>query len=150
MTKVETYKAFITDQLRKGNVTRASILTKFVKKFQTTDRTFDRHWKIAQEDYANELQAIESKKRDNAIDEAKDVAKRDIMDKFERMEILTKMARGVATRIGEEIIVPSPADRRGAVDLLNKMDGLYDQKDVGNGVVININVDSMEIQSDEI
>lgn len=72
------------------------------------------------------------------------------MDKFERMEILTKMARGVATKIGEDIIVPSPADRRGAVDLLNKMDGLYDQKDVGSGVVININVDGMEIQSDEI
>lgn len=150
MTKVETYKAFVIDRIRKGHIEPKDSVSAFCRKFQKTERTFWNVWKKAQEQYKNELQAIESKKTDQSINAAKEAVKRDIIDKYERMEILSKMAKGVATRVGEDIIIPTPHDRRGAIDLLNKMEGLYDQKDPGNGVVININVDGMEIQSDEI
>ena len=144
MTKTETYIAFIIGQLRKGNVMPERIVSLFVRKFQVTDRTFYRHWKIANERYSKEIQDIESKKADIASMEAESAAKRDIMDKNERLEILTKMARGVARKVGGQLLVPSDGDRRAAIDLINKMDGIYITKvaqtdSSGNDVGFTIN-----------
>jgi len=49
MAKQETYISFIVDELRKGNINRENILSNFVEKWQTSSRTFDRHWKTANE-----------------------------------------------------------------------------------------------------
>lgn len=150
MTKAETYIAFIKDFLRKGEVQRINVLSKFVKKYQVDPRTFDRYWKKAQESYTNELQAIEKAKADAATDKAGDAVKRDIMDKFERMEILSKMAKGIGRKVGEELIIPTDHDRRGAIDLLNKMEGIYNDKSGTSSVTVNITHDGIELQSDEI
>lgn len=150
MTKAETYIAFIKDFLRKGEVQRINVLSKFVKKYQVDPRTFDRYWKKAQESYTKELQAIEKAKADAATDNAGDAVKRDIMDKFERMEILSKMAKGIGRKVGEELIIPTDHDRRGAIDLLNKMEGIYNDKSGTSSVTVNITHDGIELQSDEI
>lgn len=150
MTKTETYIAFIIGQLRKGNVMPERIVSLFVRKFQVTDRTFYRHWKIANERYSKEIQAIESKKAEIASSEAESVVKRDIIDKYERLEILSKMAKGIGRKVGEELIIPTDHDRRGAIDLINKMEGLYNDKSGTSSVVVNINQDSIELQMDEI
>lgn len=150
MTKTETYIAFIIGQLRKGNVMPERIVSLFVRKFQVTDRTFYRHWKIANERYSKEIQAIESKKAEIASSEAESVVKRDIIDKYERLEILSKMAKGIGRKVGEELIIPTDHDRRGAIDLINKMEGLYNDKSGTSKVVVSINQDSIELQIDEI
>ena len=150
MTKSETYIAFIKDFLRKGEVQRITVLSKFVKKYQVDPRTFDRYWKKAQESYTNELQAIEKAKADAATDKAGDAVKRDIMDKFERMEILSKMAKGIGRKVGEELIIPTDHDRRGAIDLLNKMEGLYYDKSGTSSVTVNITHEGIDLKSDKI
>lgn len=150
MTKTETYIAYIINQLRKGNVMPERIVSGFVRKFQVTDRTFYRHWKLANKRYSEELQAIESKKTDIAAQESENAVKRDIMDKFERMEILSKMAKGIGRKVGEELIIPTDHDRRGAIDLLNKMEGIYNDKSGTSSVTVNITHDGIELQSDEI
>lgn len=150
MTKRETYIAFIIGQLRKGNVMPERIVSGFVRKFQVTDRTFYRYWKLANERYSDELQAIESKKTDIVTSEAEKAVKRDIMDKNERLEILTKMARGIGRKVGDEVLIPSDHDRRGAIDLINKMEGIYNDKSGTSSVTVNITHDGIELQSDEI
>jgi hypothetical protein len=150
MTKAETYIAFIKDFLRKGEVQRINVLSKFVKKYQVDPRTFDRYWKKAQESYSNELLATEKAKADIAAQEAKSVVKRDIIDKYERLEILSKMAKGIGRKVGEELIIPTDHDRRGAIDLINKMEGLYNDKSGTSSVTVNITHDGIELQSDEI
>lgn len=150
MTKSETYIAFIKDFLRKGEVQRNKVLSKFVKKYQVDARTFDRYWKKAQESFSSELQAIESKKTEIVTSEAEKAVKRDIMDKNERLEILTKMARGIGRKVGDEVLIPSDHDRRGAIDLINKMEGIYNDKSGTSSVTVNITHDGIELQSDEI
>ena len=150
MTKSETYIAFIKDFLRKGEVQRNKVLSKFVKKYQVDARTFDRYWKMAQETFSSELQAIESKKTEIVASEAEKAVKRDIMDKNERLEILTKMARGIGRKVGDEVLIPSDHDRRGAIDLINKMEGIYNDKSGTSSVTVNITHDGIELQSDEI
>ena len=57
MTKNESYINFITDLLKSGIVERGKVLAKFVKKWQVSNRTFDRAWKKA-----NEVHKIEQKR----------------------------------------------------------------------------------------
>lgn len=150
MTKSDTYTAFIREQLRKGNVIRERVMANFGKKWQIGDRTFDRYWKLAQQQHAAEQKAIESKKAAIISEEAVKAVKRDIIDKYERLEILSKMARGIGRKVGEEIMIPTDHDRRGAIDLINKMEGLYNDKSGTSMVVVSINQDSIELQIDEI
>lgn len=151
MTKTETYKDWIKDQMRKGIVNPEKVVAQFCRKFQIKDRAFYNHWKVAGDEYSIERQAIESKKAAIVSESAIKAVKRDIMEKDERMEILSKMAKGVARRVGDEIIIPTDGDRRGAIDLLNKMDGLYtDKSNLASGLTVTINADGITLKSDEI
>lgn len=125
MTKKETYISFIKDHFRKGNVDRAKILSKFVQKWEVSSKTFDRHLKIAQEDYNNELRAIENQKTEANKDSQKEAAKRAILTKHEALEILSKQARGIGKKNPEtgEILVPSFQDQRGAIERMSKIEG---------------------------
>lgn len=71
----------------------------------------------------------------------KEIAKPTILSIQERKEILTKIAQSVSyDRDGN----PSYTDARGAIDLLNKMDAVYIQKQqtelTGNGPLFQINL----------
>ena len=135
MTKTETYKDWIKDQMRKGIVNPEKVVAQFCRKFQIKDRAFYNHWKVAGDEYSIERQAIESKKAAIVSDAAIKAVKRDIMDLEERMEIVTKIARGVSRRIGDDIITPTDRDRLAAIDLLNKIDKIYDDNNKGFSVM---------------
>lgn len=49
MGKDSVYIDFIITELKVGNIERNKVLSKFVKKWQVSDRTFDRYWKKANE-----------------------------------------------------------------------------------------------------
>lgn len=84
----------ITDiliELEKG-IGRGACLAIIGKKWQTSDRTFDRHWKIANERHKESQQGIQK-----FIEEVSTVAtierlKTAILKKEEALEILTKIA----------------------------------------------------------
>lgn len=114
------------------------------KKWQVTERTFERYWKEAQERFflalENEQKAIEEVR----LQASKDRALKRILSKDERMEILTQIAKGEIPLvkhivcdgiIQEREVVPSWKDRRDAVAELNKMEGDYApiKKDITSG-----------------
>jgi len=64
MTKQQEYISFIISELEKGNVERKIVLSKFVKKWHTSDRTFDRVWKKANEEYSGRQKSIQKQKEE--------------------------------------------------------------------------------------
>ena len=123
----QIYLDFILDELKAGVVERKEILSKFVKKWQVTPRTFDRHLLKAREQYilfAEEL----SRKKDEALKEAETATVgRIILSRDERLEIASKIAKGEAWKITgtNTIVAPTAADRLKALDYLAKVDGDY-------------------------
>ena len=96
--------------------------------------TFKRYWKEASDRHKEHQREIQTQKQCITMEAAKERLKRAILDKDERMEILTKIATGeismvkeVAGKMGVEILNVSPdfAERRAAIAELNKMDGEY-------------------------
>jgi hypothetical protein len=123
MAKKESYIAFIKDLLRKGIVDRQSNLSRFCKKFQTTDRTFDTYWKAANKEYSKELSEIEyakKKKEEKRKDEENCLA---LLAKDEALLILAKMARKEDN---------SDKDRRGAIEVICKIEGWLAPTKVAN------------------
>jgi len=115
-------------------IDRAQALSSFSERCQLNTRTFDRYWQEAKKRYIaaakieHELMQIVKHEHLAKLEISK------IMDKFERMEILTQIARGeiplkkpmvVDGDIEEVEIVPAWMDRKAAIAELNKMDGEY-------------------------
>lgn len=113
---------------------RGKVLSKYVKKWQISDRTFDRYWKKANEQH-KELQDKAKQAADEAyIQESANAAKDAVMSKAERLEILSKIARGqINVKIPgtngepdtEEPVLVETLERIKAIGEINKMEGDY-------------------------
>lgn len=134
MAKSEVYITFITDHLKRGIVERNKVLSKFVKKWQVSDRTFDRNWKKALSAFTDYQKRLQKEKDEISIEAEKEAFREGVLDKTERMQILSQIARGeipltkpmvVDKMIQEVDVVPDWMDRRNAIAELNKMDGSY-------------------------
>lgn len=134
MAKSEVYITFITDHLKRGIVERNKVLSKFVKKWQVSDRTFDRNWKKALSAFTDYQKRLQKEKDEISIEVEKEAFREGILDKTERMQILSQIARGeipltkpmvVDKMIQEVDVLPDWMDRRNAIAELNKMDGSY-------------------------
>jgi len=104
------------------------------EKWQVPQRTFDTYWAEASERYKDILEIERNARNEVRIQMAKDSLKKAILNRHERMELLTQIAKGdisfekeVATKFGPITILQKPefVDRRAAVAELNKMDGEY-------------------------
>lgn len=84
MAKSEVYISFIIDNLRNGIVERHEILSMFVKKWQVSDRTFDRAWKKAKDDFIEYQNKLQNKKEDISIEAEKEAIKEGLKLKLER------------------------------------------------------------------
>lgn len=113
---------------------RGNLLATIGKKWQLSQRTFDRYWKTANQQHTERQQAL--KKELEALDTqmALEARKKAILTAEERKEILTKIAKGeiplnkpmvVDGQIELVEVVPDWSDRRAAIAELNKMDGEY-------------------------
>lgn len=125
----------IIDEIIKGieqGLSRGKLLSKIVKKWQMSDRTFDRHLKIANQQHA-ELQQKAKAAADLAyIQSSEEAAKKAVMSKAERLAVLTQIARcEVSVKAGDaanpvEVIVPvDTLERIKAIAEINKMEGDY-------------------------
>ncbi len=113
--KIE-YLNFIKKCLRSGLVDRKSVSSKFVKKWQVSERTFDRYWKIANIQYVEEAKEAEARQKAIDYQNEEEAARRDIITKFEMQEIATKIARSDQ----EET-----KDRLKALEFLARVEGLF-------------------------
>ncbi len=120
-------------ELEKGTE-RAKCLAKVGKKLQLSNRTFDRHWKTANERYAVNQESKQKALAEVSLDGEKEALKKAILSKHERMLILTQIALGeiplqkpivCAGEIKQIEVVPNWMDRKNAISELNKMDGSY-------------------------
>lgn len=64
MSKKESYILFIVEELKKGNIERATVLAGFGKKWQKGVRSFDRYWKEANNRHLETIQSIEEQKKE--------------------------------------------------------------------------------------
>lgn len=141
--KKELIVDFIFTEMDFG-VTRKEILTEFVKKWRLSERTFDRYWAEALSRFKALNEKAQKAKEEVYIAEEKKAAKKAILNKHQRQEILTQIALGEIPLkkfivcdgvIVEKGIVPAWSDRRAAIAELNKMDGDYapTKKDITSG-----------------
>jgi hypothetical protein len=119
----DIYVEFILGLLEKGIIERKEIVSKFCKNFQTSERTADTYLKIANEVYQERRSLINEAKLNETIQIEKEAVKSDILSKEEAMAILTEIAKGGAKDVGDKTIIPNPADRKSAIEVLAKLNG---------------------------
>jgi len=108
------YISFIVDELRKGNVDRANVLAEFGNHWQKGTRSFDRYWKLANNQYAEQQQVIEKKKMQKFTQAELQALDDGIISKREAEKILSDIATN-----GKN----SNSDRKQAIDTLSKLKG---------------------------
>jgi hypothetical protein len=100
-------------ELEKGTE-RGKALAKIGKKWQLSDRTFDRHWKEAQEQYKIRSQEIQNELLKQSTEAEKERLREAILSKNETMEILTKLIQSEAEKTADRIAaVKTMADLNG-------------------------------------
>ena len=130
-------KQIIIDAIIKGieqGKDRGKLLATIAKKWQISNRTFDRHWKVANIQHAERQSRIKEKLAKVDEEAAIEARKKAIMTADERKEVLTKIANGtlkikrpfvIGGKIMEYPAEPDATDRRNAIAELNKMEGDY-------------------------
>jgi hypothetical protein len=130
-------KQTIIDAIIKGieqGKDRGKLLATIAKKWQISNRTFDRHWKVANIQHAERQSRIKEKLAKVDEDAAIEARKKAIMTSDERKELLTSIANGtlrikkpfvIAGKIMEYPAEPDHTDRKNAIAELNKMEGDY-------------------------
>jgi hypothetical protein len=119
----QIYIDFIISELNKGNVQYKDVMLVFVSKFELTEQTFVRYWKQANENHKEQRELINNAKTEQTIETEKEAVKKAILQKHEALEILTEIARGKAKKVEGQIIMPSPNERKGAIETMMKMEG---------------------------
>lgn len=107
-------------ELERGNE-RAKCLATLGNEWQMPVRTFDRYWKIANIRHQERQQKASAAADEVYITGKKEAAKRAVMTKQERLEVLTDIIRG--GKDGEE--KPAYYEIIKAIAEMNKMEGDY-------------------------
>ena len=138
MAKEDVYIKFILDELDNKNVDRAVVLAKFVKKWQVSDRTFDRYWKTANERHTEAVRALELERQGLLSESLKDEIQAQILTETEIDLILSKIAKG-------EIEDASIADKISACVQLYKRKGSYAPTKLANTTASGDDVNQITI-----
>jgi len=112
-------------------------------KWQLADRTFVRYWNEARTRFSELSERTQIAFADIYLEGKKEALKKAILNKHERMELLTKLATGeiptwreVITDAGiQKLEYYSGAEAKAAIAEINKMDGEYApiRKDITSG-----------------
>jgi hypothetical protein len=119
----QQYIDFILNELNSGNVQYKDVLLVFVSKFELSEQTFVRYWKIANESYYEQRQTINNAKLSETIELEKEALKKQILSKEEALKILSDIAQGKAKKVEGHLVVPSPNEQRGAIETMAKLSG---------------------------
>lgn len=104
------------------------------RKWQMPERTFNRYWKTANEQHIVKQQEIKKELAEVDKQAAIEARKKAVMSKQERLETLTKIAKGelkvkrpfiIGGRIMEYPSEPDAMERKAAIAEMNKMEGDY-------------------------
>lgn len=124
MNNPKARQQWILDELVKlPNISYVEMWARYGQKWAKGKTTFDKDWLKANTDLNEYQDAIKKAKLEQSIEIEKEAVKRNILTKLEAMEILTEIAQGKAKKIDGKIIIPSFAERKGAIETLGKFDG---------------------------
>ena len=127
MTKENAYIDFIVNELRKGNVSFEKVFKLNLTKFNLTRPTFSKYWKKANISYNNERAEVERQKLSITIQEEAKAVKKQILTKYEALEIISNIAKGNARRIKvdgkEQVLIPTENERLRAIEIGAKIEG---------------------------
>ena len=122
MKKISKQKAIevILSELEKGT-TYSDCLSVYVSKWHVTDRTFVRYWKEANKVYSEKQETMRNAVTDIDTQKAREALKKALNDKdkhaedlLKQIERLESIVAGKAVKVGNEIIVATFSDERGA------------------------------------
>lgn len=129
-------------------------LQEICSKFQVKERTFNNYWKEAKERHQETQEAVRMRIADKTAQADEKAAEKGVIERLERLQILTSIARGEAQkqitpgdRPAEErtkYVFPSIAEVNKAIDMLTRMGEGYSpvkkdfQVDTTRDFVINI------------
>jgi hypothetical protein len=145
MQNKKTYTDFIISELNKGNVKYNDVCSIFLRKFALSRQTFDKYWKQANTIYSEQRETINNAKLSTSIELEKEAVKRNILSKHDALEILTEIAQGKVKKVEGTLIIPSPSDRKGAIESIAKIEGWNAPTKSEN---INTNIDKTPILGD--
>jgi len=128
-------KKIILSKMEEGltfNDTYAAIC----RNMQLSERAFANYWKECQQEYKERQNRLEKEKDDVRVEMEKEAVKYDILSRYERQEIATKIARNNPKRIPTKLdangnpieyslVYNSAAEVVRALDYLSKIDGDY-------------------------
>jgi hypothetical protein len=123
MQNKKTYTDFIITELNKGNVKYNDVCSAFCSKFQLSERSFNKYWKIANTEHTEQRETINNAKLEQSIASEKEAVKKAILNKHEAMEILTEIAIGKPKKVEGTIVMPTASERRGAIETMAKIEG---------------------------
>jgi hypothetical protein len=101
---------------------RETVLSYFVVKCRKTRRTIERYYKKAQAYNQTRLNKQEKIKDRILHEETTKAAKSGIISRKESLEILSKIAKGSAKKVNNEIMLPSAGEQIRAIEQLAKME----------------------------
>lgn len=107
----EEYTAFIAKELKAGNVKYLDVASLFCAKFRLTRRSFDKYWKIANDNHANFIEKRETKLNEATIHNAIETLSNGLKSKSERLMNLQRQADDIQRMLDSNItpdIVKSP------------------------------------------
>lgn len=129
MIKENAYIDFIVNELRSGNVS----FNKVFKLIQTDSNlkcvrsTFSNYWKKAKKKHIQDRTEIEKQKMNKTIQEEKKTIPKQILTKYEALEIISNIAKGNARRIKvdgkEQVLIPTENERLRAIEIGAKIEG---------------------------
>lgn len=124
--KSTLYRGFIKEYFTKGIMKPAEIQGAFLEKFNSTQRTFYRHFSKALEEYSATIVGTPETQEQRIQRAAAEVRLNEaVVSRNERLEIATKIARGTVRRVNDQLIIPTDADRLRALDYISKVEGDY-------------------------
>ena len=101
----ETIIGEILIELAKVGNSRGEVLAKVGKKWQLSERTFDRVWKIAQERHIETQSNIQSKLNDTLLDEKEGSLKSGLKSKLDRLLELQKQVEELNKELETNIMI---------------------------------------------
>ena len=124
------------------------VLAKFGGVWRRKLRTFERWLPIAREYNKPRIERQEKARNEALTEQAKESIKKAILSRDERLEILSKIAKGEGRKVGNKLMIPSDTDRSRAIAEMNKMEGDY--APVKSDISIKRPVLNIEVESEAL
>jgi len=137
----------LLSEYKKG-VSRSDCMSKYVDEWQISTRTFDRYWKEVKEKFEQEKKIIRQAELKERIKLGKERAHLEIMSKNEVLETLTKLGKGEAWKVGNEIIAPTANERINAIREISKLQGYYEPEEVEVKGGLDLEINASKVVKD--